>query len=257
MTKHTNTLIPSPKLLTSLTIFLLSVSYAQIGRTQTDVAPATPHAPSEAECEKSLKQGLIGRLKMLYPKDTRLEIVSIDIDGPTTRFCDIQPKSLTFVYGPVAGKAAYAFKSNDESSRHCVVMHKALRKGLVAKRRYRPGETLISEDFDLQEIDVAQYLPFEAKQEYLSGPIENAAYEAYATILEGRPLLSQNVKAAPKIRKGDRVRIEVISGGVVLEAAGVAQEMGYVAQPMKVKLPLGQKELTGLVTKDGRVQVGL
>jgi|GEM_PF-6959621 len=216
----------------------------------------TQEVKSESQCEEILRKRLISQLKALYPKDTRLEITNLDLER-SGKMCGVMTESLTFVYGPIAGKAAYAYKLGPDSSGHCIVTHRALRKGLISKRRYRPGDPLIASDFTVSEVDVAQYLPFEAKQEYLAGPIVDGNYEAYATILEGRPLLAQHVKTAPKIRKGDRVLIEIKLGGVVLEATGIAQEPGYLKQPLRVLYIQGKKELTGLVSQDGRVQVSL
>lgn len=220
-------------------------------------------AEERAQCESKFRNQIVTRIKMLYPKGTRVEIEQLNMNrsgddkSDEINWCGIDLSSITFVYGPVAGRAAYAYKSGEQDSRHCVVSHKAYRKGFVSKRRYRPGEVLTQQDFEAREIDVAQFLPFEAKQEYLDQPLQDGAYEAYATILEGRPLLASQVKAAPKFRKGDRVRLEIISGGVHLETSGVAQEIGYVAQPLRVRMHSNLKEVTGVVTPDGRVKIEL
>jgi len=127
----------------------------------------------------------------------------------------------------------------------------------VAQRKIRPMEKLRSEDFMLQTIDVAQGLAHEYRAMMLSPTVELAKFEARQTILQGQYPLSSGVQRIPDVKRGDAVRVTLISGEIELTTSGIAQEPAYYDSAIRVSTQKTKKELMGKLLPNGTVEVRL
>jgi flagella basal body P-ring formation protein FlgA len=127
----------------------------------------------------------------------------------------------------------------------------------IAQKRIRPGESLQKEDFTLQEINVLQGGVREYRGLILSPDVDLSRLESIQTILEGQPLLSSEVKKIPDVRRGDFVRIQILSGNLNVMTQGIAIEPAYLNHTVKVLAGKYKKELTGKLQLGSVVEVRL
>ncbi len=121
----------------------------------------------------------------------------------------------------------------------------------VASRRIHPGEALKKSEFKAQEVDVAKGLAREYRGVILSIESELEGLEARQTILEGQFALATAVQKIPDVKRGDVVRLKIITGGVTLTTTGTAQEPGYQNELIRVTSSKTKQDLSGKL-KDGR-----
>jgi flagella basal body P-ring formation protein FlgA len=81
--------------------------------------------------------------------------------------------------------------------------------------------------------------------------------EARQTLLEGGFVTSSAVRRIPDLRRGDVVRLEVLSGEVRLSTAAQALESGNLNQRIRVQASKSKRELVGVVREGGVVEVKL
>lgn len=127
----------------------------------------------------------------------------------------------------------------------------------VALKRFSPGEKIQAEKFVVQDVDVATGLAYELRGILMpaEGPLESL--EVRQTILEGQMLASTAVQRVPDIRKGDSVRIHLMSGTLKLTTQGVASEPAFLAQAIRVMTSKTKRELVGTLREGGIVEVRL
>jgi flagella basal body P-ring formation protein FlgA len=144
-----------------------------------------------------------------------------------------------------------------QSVTECWVRFSALMPAWVAKRRILPGEKLSQDSFERKEIDVAQGMAREMRGLLLTTDLTQVALESRQTILEGQPALSNAVQQTPDIRRGDALRIRMLSGGVILSTAGTAEEPAYLQSPVRVITQKSKRQLVGKLVESGVVEVRL
>jgi flagella basal body P-ring formation protein FlgA len=127
----------------------------------------------------------------------------------------------------------------------------------IALRRVTPGEKLSADLFVFQDVNVAQGPHREYRGVILGKQIDVAHLEARQTILEGQMLLSNAVRRVPDVRRGDVVRIEINSNGIVLSTQGTAQEPAYLNSQLRVMTQKSKRELVGKLHSNGVVEVRL
>ena len=127
----------------------------------------------------------------------------------------------------------------------------------VALHRVHPGERLIPENFISQEVNVATGMPRENRGVILSKETSISGLEARQTILEGQYALSTGVQRVPDIRRGEPVRVRMLSGMIQLSTLGTAQEPAYLNGQIRVLTNQSKRELIGKLCADGVVEVQL
>lgn len=139
----------------------------------------------------------------------------------------------------------------------------ALMPAWIASRRVFPGEKLDPSAFSTQEINVAsgQFRDVRGLIVSPKGPNGEdgtlAALQSRQTVLEGGILLSSAVERVPDVRRGDSVRVNLVSGGLVLTVPGVAQEPAYLSGHVRVITDRTKRELVGELEPGGVVEVRL
>ncbi len=127
----------------------------------------------------------------------------------------------------------------------------------VANKRVLPGAALTPNQFSSQRINVAVGQAHEFRGLILSPQEEITRLEARQTILEGQPLVSSATQRIPDIRRGDAIQIHLVSAGLVVTSAGVAEEPAYFNQPVRVMVVRTKKALLGELKSSGVVEVKL
>lgn len=127
----------------------------------------------------------------------------------------------------------------------------------VATKRVLPGEALTADSFVKREIDISKGMDREIRGLILEGKVDFQKLEAKQTILEGQPLLSHYVQKTPDIRRGESVRIRLVSGEVALSTAGLADEPAYIDGQIHVTTLKTKRQLVGKLSSDLTVEVKL
>jgi flagella basal body P-ring formation protein FlgA len=69
--------------------------------------------------------------------------------------------------------------------------------------------------------------------------------------------MSSAVERVPDVRRGDSVRVRIISNGLTLTAQAMASEPGYLNGPVRVLTAQTKRELSGKLVSTGVVEVKL
>lgn len=125
----------------------------------------------------------------------------------------------------------------------------------VAAKRIHVGERLSAELFVEQEINVAVGQAREFRGVILSPEMDVSDLESRQTIVEGQFLVGSAVRKVPDIRKGDSIRIQLVSGSLTLSTSGVAQEPAYLNGRIRVMTSKTKRELVGKLVSGGFVEV--
>lgn len=153
---------------------------------------------------------------------------------------------------------AFVRVETDQVSREVWIKFSAWIEGLESQRRIMPKETIQARDFSPKRIDVATGYYSEFKNWIV--PAKNPEIdktEAKQTILPKTFLLSTQVEKIPDIRRGDTVKVELISRGLRVSTYGVAQEPGYLTNKIRILTKTSKKELVGKILDSGLVEVML
>jgi len=135
--------------------------------------------------------------------------------------------------------------------------HAAWALGWVAQKRVLPGEALSVDSLKVQDVNIAEGLAHEFRGVMLSPSEDLSRLEARQTLLEGGFVTSSAVRRIPDLRRGDVVRLEVLSGEVRLSTAAQALESGNLNQRIRVQASKSKRELVGVVREGGVVEVKL
>lgn len=127
----------------------------------------------------------------------------------------------------------------------------------VANKRIYPNTKLKAEDFRVQEINVATGMPREYRGAMLEGDASIDKLESRQTILEGQFVTRNAVQKQPDIRKGEMVKLELVSGELSLVTQAIVQEPGSVGERIRVLTLKTKKEIVGKVRADRSVEVSL
>jgi flagella basal body P-ring formation protein FlgA len=165
-----------------------------------------------------------------------------------------QIQSVHVVSEPVHGEAVLSVNDGATQVRATYV---AMVPALVAKVRISPNQRLSADMFVRQDVDVANGMAYELKGLVLPQEENVAGLQTRQTIMDGQFLTSTAVEKVPDVRKGDDIRIHIISGDLNLTAGGTAAEPGYINNTIKVIVAKTKHELTGLLQADGVVEVKL
>ena len=127
----------------------------------------------------------------------------------------------------------------------------------VAVKRVLPGQPVTEDQFRIQDVNLASGMAHEYRGVILEPNAKLASLETRQTIIEGQILLSSAVQRIPDVRRGDAVRIQVISGELTLTTAGTAEEPAYLNGRVRVIAGKAKKELVGKLTQAAVVEVTL
>jgi flagella basal body P-ring formation protein FlgA len=165
-----------------------------------------------------------------------------------------QVQNVHMINEPVHGEAILSVNDGAAQIR---AYYRAMVPALIAKSRVFPNQRLSSDLFTRQDVNVATGMAYELKGLILPQDENVASLQTRQTIMEGQFLVSSAVEKVPDVRKGDDIRIHIISGDLNLTAGGIAAEPGYINSTIKVIVAKTKHELTGELLADGVVEVKL
>lgn len=205
-----------------------------------------------SELKSAISQALAQNFRQF--NQPRIELGTIRLTG------GVLPKkiqSVSFQGENSRGQAQFAVYGETGDSAEVLADYSALTTIRVANRRIQPGERLSSELFASREVNLATGMPYELRGVLLSKNEDLSKLETRQTLLEGQFLVSTAVQKVPDVRRGDMVRVRVISGDLSLSTQAQAVEPGYSNTPIKVVTAKTHHELTGVLHSDGVVEVKL
>jgi len=153
----------------------------------------------------------------------------------------------------LAGSMIVTLERRDESGG----LHRASFSGMA--RVFGPALTVKKRVDAGQPLDSANVVAIETEWTRLNGqPLPalttSMPQVAARALLPGRPILTQDVKAAPRVRRGQTVSLLYAEGNVHVRLSGRALEDGATGDVISVAADLGRsKSFTGTVADDGTV----
>jgi flagella basal body P-ring formation protein FlgA len=216
---------------------LISVAYAA----ESD----TVSAAVNTELSKRFPQARIELTDELHWTSSRPEgeIVSIRVGDENAR-----------------AQAGFTIETRDEQGVHHGYGYTTFAAWIPARvlvRRVLPGEKLANDQFALQEVNVASGALREFRGVIMDQSSDITKLQARQTLIEGQPLLSSAVERVPDVRRGDSVRVKIVSNGLTLSAQATASEPGYLNGPVRVLTAQTKRELSGKLISSGVVEVKL
>jgi flagella basal body P-ring formation protein FlgA len=127
----------------------------------------------------------------------------------------------------------------------------------IAKKRITPGEKIDPKSFEKKDVDVSRGQGRELRGVIFPQADSLTGLESRQTILEGQFLTSTAVQKTPDIKRGDIVNIRVISGGLIVDVQGQAEESAYLGGQVRVMAMKSKRELVGFLKPGSLVEVNL
>jgi flagella basal body P-ring formation protein FlgA len=123
---------------------------------------------------------------------------------------------------------------------------------LVAGRNLKPFEEISFEDLKKERREVTNF-----SDKYFTEAKELSDFRTKRNIPLGRIIGRDAVEEIPLIKKGDKVKILVLSGNVLLTSLGIAREDGKSGEIIKVTDSNTKKIITGWVEDKNTVKIEL
>lgn len=220
-----------------------------------ETADADDEAPSLSAAEQ-LSQALKRELSKSYPG------ARIELTGPARMASGALPGEFAGIVsrGESMRGGELSFSVIDAASGRETkgsVPFAAWVPARIAVKRVLPGQKLADDQFKVQDVNVAAGMAREYRGVILEPEAALARIEARQTILEGQFLVSSAVQRMPDVRRGDAVRVQVISGALSLSTQGSAQEPAYLDGQVRVMTGKNKRELVGKLLENGVVEVKL
>jgi flagella basal body P-ring formation protein FlgA len=121
---------------------------------------------------------------------------------------------------------------------------------VVARRTLPSGRTLTADDLALEERAVAS-----PHADALADPAQAISRRLRRSVRAGEPLRAALLMEEQAVRRGDRVKLRLSHGGLVIEAAGRAEEAGQTGEWIRVRNLASMREVLGRIGEDGVVHV--
>ncbi|MEO5340171.1 MAG: flagellar basal body P-ring formation chaperone FlgA [Magnetococcus sp. MYC-9] len=100
----------------------------------------------------------------------------------------------------------------------------------VPARDLKRGEVIGSGDVVLRDLDLAAPLP-----DRLRDPQEATGKAINRDVREGQPLQAKWLEAPVVVKRGDRIRVTLIRGGLKIETTGVALQNGRIGEHIPLR----------------------
>jgi flagella basal body P-ring formation protein FlgA len=235
-----------PKSALVLTLFFISTTAAFA---QTDASPSL----SLSSLVKKALENKITKAEIQIPSLEKIEksAAIADFDSiKTVRL--IEEKS-----NGIATLEVVGLIGDKESSQVIQTPFEAWINVPVATHRIYPNTKLKEEDFKVQPVNVASGPAREYRGVMISSDTNFDRMESAQSILEGQYVVASAVRKQPDVRKGDMVKLELISGELTLVTQAQVQEPASVGERVRVLTTKTKKEIVGKVKEDHSVEVEL
>ncbi len=123
---------------------------------------------------------------------------------------------------------------------------------IVSKRTIYPGEQILREDLKAVAIRKKIRVAYRVvrRMDQLEGLVANR------TILPGRYIPANSVRAAHVVKAGEPIRVVLRSGALAISMVGIPLTNGSVGQVIRIRNASSGKVFSGLVLDDGSVVAG-
>jgi flagella basal body P-ring formation protein FlgA len=128
---------------------------------------------------------------------------------------------------------------------------------LIARRRINPNTKLKQEDFRQGEVNVASGPVREYRGVLVPVTQDVDKMQTKQTILENQYVVQNAVEKQPDIRRGETVKLELISGELTLSTQAMAEEPASIGDRIRVTTVKTKKLVVGTVQADRSVEVSL
>ena len=153
----------------------------------------------------------------------------------------------------ISGKTA----GGAEKSELVQTPYSAWKKVVVATKRLYPNSRIQEHDTKIVDMDVASG-PIREYRGILVSPDANLTrLQTRQTILENQYVTSTAVEQQPDVRRGDTVRLDLVSGDLTLTTQATASENAAIGDRIRVSTWKTKKEVVGTVRDDHSVEVKL
>lgn len=138
---------------------------------------------------------------------------------------------------------------------------RANRDILVASKRVFPKSTLSPTIFSIKNVDVTRSpyreinaaIPLKAQ----TPEFFNGKYETIHTTLPGQPLVLTNIVKRPDVKKGEWLKLEILSGPVRLTASAEVLESGNINDSVRVKIKGQTQETVARIKTEQSLEISL
>ena len=127
----------------------------------------------------------------------------------------------------------------------------------TANKRIFPNSKLKSEDFKVDAVNVATGMAREYRGILVDAKTDFDKMESRQTILEGQLVTRTSIQKQPDVRKGEMVKLELLSGDLSLVTQAIAQEPGAIGDRVRVLTLKTKKEIVGKIRADHSIEVNL
>ncbi len=135
--------------------------------------------------------------------------------------------------------------------------YSAWRKAVVAKHRIYPNTKLRAEDFTISEVNVASGTAREYRGVMVPAGTDLNGLQTRQSIIENQFVTRSAVERAPDLKRGDIIKLDLVSGELTLTTQATAIEPGLVGERVKVLTTKTKKEMVGVLREDHSVEVRL
>lgn len=127
----------------------------------------------------------------------------------------------------------------------------------VASRKILPNTRIKAEDFRIEKINVAVSPAREYRGSMITdlASLENS--ETRQTILEAQFVVNSAIQRSPDVRKGEMIKLQMVSGDLSLTTAATVLENGSIGERVRVLTSRTKKEVVGKIKSDHTIEVNL
>lgn len=177
--------------------------------------------------------------------------------APMSEFAEIKEVRLTEdkVNGVAVFEVVGLSKDRTDLKEVIQTPYEAWKKVPVAIKRIYPNSRLKNEDFKIQVMNVASGQAREYRGVMVDASTNFNSLQSKQSILENQFVLSSAIERQPDLRRGDTVKLELVSGDLTLTTEAQVQEPALVGESVRVITLKTKKEITGRVRADHSVEV--
>lgn len=216
------------------------------------------------DLSSSITEKALGILRERHPEERVVPIGQLDWKVSHGQLID-EGYSLQFISETMSGEATFEMVAARTNSLEqisarddrAVLRFQLHRLVKVPLRRILPGESLKSSDFTVKEINLMEPAYQDWRGNLVPAQYQLSNLEARQTLLEGQPLLASSIQRKPDLRRGDSVKVLIRSNQIHLQTTGIAEENAYTTQNVKVLIHKTKREVLGVLSSPGLVEVVL
>jgi flagella basal body P-ring formation protein FlgA len=194
-------------------------------------------------------------VRLRAPEGARVEVPSLEGFAPAGL-----PPDTRVELGVHPGQAfdglvpvTVALQVGDEVVRRGVVtveVHTGEREVVVAARPLRAGRAIRPGDLARAPFDAAELPPA-----WTADPAPLLGRRLAQGVSAGTPLRTDQLQEAPTVQRGEKVRLRLARGALVIETLGQAREDGREGEWIRVTNAASRREVLGRVGADGVIHV--